>query len=154
RPGSARAARGAARWRHRARRGGPAGPPPRARRSGRGRYGRRGPPPARSARGAPPGAPADPRGRVRAEPGGHRRRAGEASCRRATDPMYDPGRGGMRVKRWGGAVLGVVLAASLAAAQGPGFRPRTELLILTGSEQGTYYAVARDLERLAEEVAP
>ena len=51
-------------------------------------------------------------------------------------------------------MLVVALAASLAAAQGTGRRPRTELTILTGSESGTYYAVARDLERLLEEVVP
>ncbi len=59
-----------------------------------------------------------------------------------------------RVIRSIGAVLVVTLAASLAAAQTVGFRPRTELTILTGSELGTYYAVARDLERLLEEVVP
>jgi TRAP transporter TAXI family solute receptor len=53
-----------------------------------------------------------------------------------------------------GAVLAVALTASLVAAQGTGRRPRTELTILTGSEQGTYYAVARDLERLLEEIVP
>jgi TRAP transporter TAXI family solute receptor len=68
--------------------------------------------------------------------------------------MYDPGREEGGVRRWAGAAFGVALAASLAAAQGPAHRPRTELTILTGSELGTYYAVARDLERVAEEVAP
>ena len=52
------------------------------------------------------------------------------------------------------AVLIVAVATSLAAAQGATLRPRTELTILTGSELGTYYAVARDLERLLEEVVP
>jgi TRAP transporter TAXI family solute receptor len=52
------------------------------------------------------------------------------------------------------AMLVVALAATLAAAQGTGRRPRTELTIVTGSELGTYHAVARDLERLLEEVVP
>jgi TRAP transporter TAXI family solute receptor len=53
-----------------------------------------------------------------------------------------------------GAALLVALAASVAATQGAGPRPRTELTILTGGESGTYYAVARDLERLLDEIAP
>jgi TRAP transporter TAXI family solute receptor len=59
-----------------------------------------------------------------------------------------------QVLRGIGALLAAVLAASPGAAQGTGPRPRTELTILTGSESGTYYAVARDLERLLEEVVP
>lgn len=58
------------------------------------------------------------------------------------------------MRRGIGVVLVVALAATLAAAQGTGRRPRTELTILTGSQLGTYHAVARDLERLLEEVAP
>jgi uncharacterized protein len=69
--------------------------------------------------------------------------------------VYDPEREEARVMRGiGAALLVVALAAGLAAAQGTGHRPRTELLIVTGPELGSYYAVARDLERLMEEVVP
>jgi TRAP transporter TAXI family solute receptor len=68
--------------------------------------------------------------------------------------VYDRDREADPVTRVVGSLVGVVLVAGLAAAQGAGHRPRTELLVMTGSEDGTYYAVARDLERLTEEVAP
>jgi len=43
----------------------------------------------------------------------------------------------------------------LAEAQTPPrAAPRTELMLVTGSESGTYYAMGRDVKRLLDEVAP
>lgn len=58
--------------------------------------------------------------------------------------------------RWlGGVALAMASIASLAGAQGlPRPAPRTELMLLTGSESGTYYAMGRDIKRLVEEVLP
>jgi len=52
-------------------------------------------------------------------------------------------------------VLAVASAAILAEAQAPP-RPaaRTELMVMTGSESGTYYAMGRDVRRLLDEVVP
>ena len=51
--------------------------------------------------------------------------------------------------------LAVASAAMLAAAQAP-LRPapRTELMMVTGSESGTYYTIGRDIKRLLDEVVP
>ena len=55
--------------------------------------------------------------------------------------------------------LGIVLAAAsvavLADAQAPQrATPRTELMLLTGAETGTYYQLGRDVKRLLDEVVP
>jgi TRAP transporter TAXI family solute receptor len=62
----------------------------------------------------------------------------------------------MRV-RWSMILAAGGLAAVAIAAGAqvpPRATPRTELMIVTGSESGTYYAIGRDLKRFLEEVAP
>ena len=59
------------------------------------------------------------------------------------------------MRRLGSVILVIGSLATLAGAQGaPGRTPRTELMMVTGSEYGTYYAMARDLKRLFDEVVP
>jgi TRAP transporter TAXI family solute receptor len=54
--------------------------------------------------------------------------------------------------KWLGA--GVLMLVSVATLAGAQSRPaRTELMILTGPESGTYYQMARDVKRLLDEVA-
>jgi TRAP transporter TAXI family solute receptor len=56
--------------------------------------------------------------------------------------------------KWLGAgVLMLVSVTTLAGAQSSPRPARTELMILTGSESGTYYRMARDVKRLLDEVA-
>ena len=51
--------------------------------------------------------------------------------------------------------LAVASVALLAAAQAPPRpAPRTELMMVTGSESGTYYTIGRDIKRLLDEVVP
>jgi uncharacterized protein len=58
------------------------------------------------------------------------------------------------MRPWPRTLLTLAVVATLAL---PAFAqrrpPRTELTILTGAEGGTYHALARDIERLLEEVA-
>jgi TRAP transporter TAXI family solute receptor len=59
------------------------------------------------------------------------------------------------MRRLGSVILVLGSLVTLAGAQGaPGRMPRTELMIVTGSEYGTYYAMARDVKRLLDEVVP
>lgn len=59
------------------------------------------------------------------------------------------------MRRLGSVILVIGSLVTLAGAQGaPGRPPRTELMMVTGSEYGTYYAMARDLKRLLDEVVP
>jgi TRAP transporter TAXI family solute receptor len=55
---------------------------------------------------------------------------------------------------WTAAVACGLTLALVGAGEAAGRAPRTELNFLSGTEAGTYYALARDLERLAEEVVP
>ena len=59
----------------------------------------------------------------------------------------------MRGSRVAFVAWGLLLVGA-GGASGAGRSPRTELNILTGPESGTYFAVAKDLKRLAEEVVP
>ena len=59
------------------------------------------------------------------------------------------------MRRLGSVILVIGSLATLAGAQGaPGRPPRTELMMVTGSEYGTYYPMARDIKRLLDEVVP
>jgi TRAP-type uncharacterized transport system substrate-binding protein len=59
------------------------------------------------------------------------------------------------MKGLAGAVVAVALVTASSDAQGPPQPlPRTELILLTGFESGTYYPVGRDIRRLLDERAP
>jgi TRAP transporter TAXI family solute receptor len=57
--------------------------------------------------------------------------------------------------KWLGAVvLMLVSVTTLAGAQSSARPKRTELMMLTGPESGTYYLMGRDIRRLLDEVVP
>jgi uncharacterized protein len=56
--------------------------------------------------------------------------------------------------RFGAAVLLLMSLTGLAGAQSIPRSPRTELMVLTGAETGTYYQMGRDVKRLVDEVVP
>jgi TRAP transporter TAXI family solute receptor len=58
------------------------------------------------------------------------------------------------MNRWGAIVLMLVSVATLAGAQSSPRPKRTELMMLTGPESGTYYLMGRDVRRLLDEAVP